>query len=245
MAIINNRRKIYIERESPGRRRTLAILLAIVLSYLLVAEIAPSVGLDLTGTILSKLGISRPGSQVGAEGPAGSAGAAGADGIDGTNGLNGADGAPGTAGIQGADGAPGTNGLNGADGAPGTNGLNGADGAPGTNGVDGVVLNQNEGEIGFGACDTNVGVSLSSRIDTVTATFLVDRIRFTGVAEGCFGSGLRIYLFSGTEGSYVLEATSDIITIPSSATFEFDNEALNIGSVRSSVLTKMAFEITG
>lgn len=236
MALLNNRRKIYIQSDSPGHRRTSAILLAIVLAYLLAAEIAPSVGLDLTGTILSKLGVIRSAGQAGAEGPAGSigpAGAAGSDGNDGTNGLN------------GADGAPGINGIDGADGTPGINGLNGVDGAPGTNGVDGVVLNQNEGEIGFGACDTNVGVSLSSRIDTVTAVFFVDRIKFSGVADGCFGSGMRIYLFSGTEGDYFLEATSDLVTIPSRSTFEFDYETLNIGSVRSSVLTRMAFEITG
>ncbi len=125
-------------------------------------------------------------------------------------------------------------------GPAGAEGRPGADGAPG---ADGFILNRNEAVIGLGACDTNVRVSLASRIERRTAVFALDTIRFSDVSEACRGLGLRLYLFSGNEGDYTLEATSAVVTVPSSPEFTLDYKTLNIGDVDSASLSKLAFEI--
>lgn len=227
MALYGDRGPIYVENERPRRRRVVAILLGVVLAYLLLADIAPRIGFDLTSNVLTMLGVQRAptnSASVGQEGPAGS---------DGLNGLN------------GSDGRDGLDGLNGATGASGPQGEPGVAGADGADGADGVALNQNQGAIGFGSCDSNVVISLSSQIDPTTATFTVSTIHFSDVNAECFGQNLRVYLFSGSSGSYVLEATSDAVRIPSSSSFELDTETLNIGHVESSSLSKLAFEISG
>lgn len=239
MAIFSNRQPVYVDGEPRGRRRVATILLAIVLAYLLFADFAPRVGIDVQGSILSMLGIKRTSNADVVAGPAGANGEPGADGLNGVPGVDGKD------GLNGLAGAAGPRGQTGAAGADGVNGVDGIDGAPGADGADGVVLSQNEGAIGFGSCDDNVGVSLASRIDPTTAIFSVKTIRFTDVAAACHGLGLRVYLFSGSEGAYTLEATSDIVTIPSSSSFVFDAESLNIGAVASADLSKLAFEIAG
>lgn len=97
--------------------------------------------------------------------------------------------------------------------------------------------------IGFGACDDNVSVSVSSSIDIPTVQFLVESIRFDEVDEACWGRSMDVHLFSGTPGEYSLEATANDFLVPRSTTFTVPHTAFGGSRVDSTVLTKLAIEL--
>ena len=149
-------------------------------------------------------------------------------------------------GLAGPRGLTGSNGQPGADGQPGSNGnagLPGQDGADGEPGAPGTVLLREQGVIGFGACDTDVTVSLASRIEISTATFFVNTVTFGDIDEACWGRTLDVYLFSGTDGAYQLESSALDVPVPDSASFDVSYEMFDPLDIPSSSLTKLAIEI--
>lgn len=191
------------------------IALLLALLLLMVAEVSGAFGYRIINTIAQISGL---------------------EGIRGEQGLAGANGAAGANGKTGSAGQPGSNG---AAGPPGQDGVDGQDGAPGT------VLLREQGVIGFGACDADVSVSLSSRIDIPSASFYVDTVHFDDVASACWGKSLDVYLFSGSEGQYQLESTAVDVPVPNSDSFVVSFNQFAPQDIPSSTLTKLAIEIAG
>jgi hypothetical protein len=121
--------------------------------------------------------------------------------------------------------------------------LPGQDGADGEPGAPGTVLLREQGVIGFGACDSDVGVSLASRIDISTASFFVNTVTFGDVSEACWGRTIDIYLFSGVDGAFQLESSALDVSVPNSASFDVSYEMFAPRDVPSASLTKLAIEI--
>jgi len=161
--------------------------------------------------------------------------------LTGNSGIVGEQGVAGPRGSSGSNGQPGADGQNGSNGNAGLPGQDGADGEPG---APGTVLLREQGVIGFGACDTDVTVSLSSRIEISTATFFVNTVSFGDLDEACWGRTLDVYLFSGVDGAYQLESSALGVTVPNSASFDVSYEMFDPLNIPSSSLTKLAIEIT-
>jgi hypothetical protein len=205
------------QNDDKSSRRLLLGIIALLLALLLlmVAEVAGAFGYRILNGIAQIAGV---------------------EGIRGEQGLAGANGAAGANGKTGSDGQPGSNGTS---GASGQDGADGQDGAPGT------VLLREQGVIGFGACDADVSVSLSSRIDILSASFFVDTVHFDDVASECWGKSLDVYLFSGSEGEYQLESTAVDVPVPNSGSFDVSFNQFAPQDIPSSTLTKLAIEIAG
>jgi hypothetical protein len=204
------------EKDERSRNRILLGLIALLLALLLlfVAEVSGAFGYRIINGIAQLTGNS---------------------GIAGEQGMAGPRGSTGSNGQPGSDGQPGSNGS---AGLPGQNGADGEQGAPGT------VLLREQGVIGFGACDTDVTVSLASRIEISTATFFVNTVSFGDIDEACWGKTIDIYLFSGADGAYQLESSALDVAVPNSASFDVSYEVFDPLNIPSSSLTKLAIEIT-
>ncbi len=203
------------EKDERSRNRILLGLIALLLALLLlfVAEVSGAFGYRVINGIAQLTG---------------NGGIVGEQGVAGPRGSSGSNGQPGT------DGQPG---VNGSAGLPGQDGADGEPGGPGT------VLLREQGAIGFGTCDTDVTVSLASRIDISTATFFVNTVTFGDVDEACWGRTLDVYLFSGADGAYQLESSALDVTVPNSAGFDVSYEMFDPLDILSSSLTNLAIEI--
>jgi len=203
------------EKDERSRNRILLGLIALLLALLLlfVAEVSGAFGYRIINGIAQLTG---------------NGGIVGEQGVAGPRGSSGSNGQP------GADGQPGSNGS---VGLPGQDGTDGEPGAPGT------VLLREQGVIGFGACDTDVTVSLASRIEISTATFFVNTVTFGDIDEACWGRTLDVYLFSGADGAYELESSALDVPVPNSASFDVSYEMFDPLNIPSSSLTKLAIEI--
>ena len=186
------------------RNRRAFYFLALLLVLLIVASSLPNSDSPVFGT-----GNTQNNSQTETNSGPGTPGEDGEDGVDGLNGLNGQD---------GEDGAPGAAGQNGADGAPGPQGPAGTQGPAGAAGSSspssGTVTGQ--AVVRVGACDSNITVSLRSRLDS--GVFYFNRIIFSDIDSSCIGNSIDIYLLDSSDD----ELASYIGGTISSSTFYFD-----------------------
>ncbi len=126
---------------------------------------------------------------------------------------------PGTDGKDGADGLNGLNGKDGVDGAPGPQGPVGPQGPAGADSSSspssGTVTGQ--AVVRVGACDSNITVSLKSRL--VSGVFYFKRITFSDINSSCVGKSVDIYLLDST-GTELASHLDGAIT---GSTFFFDH----------------------
>lgn len=232
-SLVDNKSMATVDDKKRHNRGLLAVIVLLVATLiLLLLEISGAFGYRIITAISDATGLSVSAGERGAQGPVGATGADGSNGLQGPNGLTGGRGAT---GAEGQTGAPGTDGVN---------GLNGTDGAQGPQGDPGTVLAVEQGLIGIGACDTNISVSVKSRFDVAHADFLLDRVRFSDVADACWGRAITVYLFSGEPNSYVVEGVAADFVIPSSSAFSVSYSAFEQPNISSSVLTKLAVELS-
>lgn len=174
-------------------------------------------------------------------GAAGANGAPGSNGAPGVDGSDGSDGAPGPFGQSGSDGKSGTDGSDGADGIDGAAGADGIDGAPGADGADGVTLyNSGQGVVDLGACDSDVRISLRSRLEG--DLFLLTSITLTDISANCAGSVVDVYALGGTSPNWVTLTEAIGVAITGDSLF-IDAEELSDDSVLSSEIRRIALEV--
>ncbi len=118
-------------------------------------------------------------------------------------------------GEPGKDGADGRDGF---DGAPGPQGPAGAQGPAGTNGTSSPSIGTVNGQavIRVGVCDTDIAVSLKSRL--VSGVFYFKSITFSGVDSSCFGNSIDVYLLDASQDELASYQGGEV----SGSTFYFD-----------------------
>jgi len=208
------------------RNRRAFYFLALLLVLLIVASSLPNSDGPVFGTGNTQ-NTNQPETNSGS-------GAPGEDGVDGLNGLNGQD---------GKDGAPGPAGQNGADGAPGPQGPAGAQGPAGSAGSSspssGTVTGQ--AVVRVGACDSNITVSLRSRL--LSGVFYFKQILFSNIDASCIGNSIDVYLLDSTDD----ELASYIGGTISGSTFSFDYQVFELGGslvdVAANDIDSVAIEI--
>ena len=208
------------------RNRRALYFLALLLVLLIVASSLPNSDGPVFGTGNTQ-NTNQPETSSGS-------GAPGEDGVDGLNGLNGQD---------GEDGAPGPAGQNGADGAPGPQGPVGAQGPAGSAGSSspssGTVTGQ--AVVRVGACDSNIEVSLRSRL--LAGVFYFKQMTFSEIHSSCFGNSIDVYLLGADEvelGSHIDGVITGSTFNLGDLDFQFEGSAID---VPANLIESVAIEI--
>lgn len=205
------------------RSRRLNTVLLVIIAMLLMFG-------ALGGTYLYGI-VSNLSSTTGAAGAPGNNGAPGSDGSDGSNGANGPAGFPGPVGSDGRNGSDGQDGLDGAAGLDGADGVDGVDGA--------ILYNSGQGVLDLGACDSEIGVSLRSRL--VGDDFYLATITLSEISSDCYGSTLDVFALGGSAAKWT--------TLTEAIGVEITDKTLVIGvdqltdEVLSADIVRIALEI--
>jgi len=135
-------------------------------------------------------------------------------------------------GEPGQDGEDGSDGRDGIDGAPGPQGPAGAQGPAGVDGSSATSSGTYTGQavIRVGVCDTDITVSLRSRL--VSGVFYFKRITFSDIDESCVGGSIDVYLLDSSDE----ELASYLGGAISGSSFYFEYPAFEVSGVATDVL---------
>ena len=149
-------------------------------------------------------------------------------------------------GAPGEDGADGINGQDGQDGQDGTPGAQGPAGPQGPAGADGASSPSSGTETGqavvrVGACDSNIKVSLRSRL--LAGVFYFKQITFSEIHSSCFGNSIDVYLLGADEvelGSHIGGVITGSTFNLGDLDFQFEGSAID---VPANLIESVAIEI--
>jgi hypothetical protein len=135
-------------------------------------------------------------------------------------------------GEPGEDGEDGSDGRDGVDGAPGPQGPTGAQGPAGADGSSSPSSGTYTGQavVRVGVCDTNITVSLRSRL--VSGVFLFNRITFSDIDASCAGSSIDVYLLDSSQNELASYTDGEI----SGLTFSFEYPDFELSGVVTDIV---------
>ena len=146
-------------------------------------------------------------------------------------------------GAPGEDGADGINGQDGQDGTPGAQGPAGPQGPAGADGASSPSSGTETGQavVRVGACDSNIKVSLRSRL--LAGVFYFKQITFSEIHSSCFGNSIDVYLLGADEvelGSHIGGVITGSTFNLGDLDFQFEGSAID---VPANLIESVAIEI--